>query len=107
MPFGCLLDSFWVSFGCLLGAFWRPLDVPGVHFGEFVNFNDFGNVSATEQPSNLDTILVFVASMVAVSFLSFFWVRQFLTFCSFGVHVRSNSGAFLGYLGTLKIGLKR
>ena len=49
MPFGCLLDAFWVSFGCILGClldtFWMPFgcvfwvilgylwDVFGVSFG--------------------------------------------------------------------------
>ena len=47
------------------------------------------------------------ASMVAVGFLLFFWMRHVLTFCSFRFNSGSNFGAFFGYLGTLEIGLKR
>ena len=71
MPFGCLLDDFWVS----LGAFWMPfgaLDAPGVYFCEFVNFNDFGNVSATKKSFNLDTKSLFLVTLWRSVFCCFF-----------------------------------
>ena len=40
MPFGHNLEAFWMPLGVR--------DVPGLHFSEFVNVNDFGNVSATK-----------------------------------------------------------
>ena len=80
-------------------------DVPGLHFSEFGNVNDFGNGSATKTSLNLDTIGVF-DDILAIGFLLFLWVRYFLTFCGFRGNSGSNLGAFLGYLGTLEIGLK-
>ena len=55
--FGRLLDVFWIPFGCLLDTFWMPFgsqDVPGVHFCEFVNFNDFWSATATKKPSTFN-----------------------------------------------------
>ena len=81
-------------------------DVPGLHFSEFGNVNDFGNVSATKLIKFRHKIGVF-DDILAIGLLLFFWLRYFLTFYSFRVHLGSNLEAFLGYLGTLKIGLKR
>ena len=51
-----------MPFGCLLVAFWMPLpfasrDVPGINFREFVNFNDFWNVTGVKKSPHFDTIL--------------------------------------------------
>ena len=45
--------------------------------------------------------------LLAMCFLSLFWLRHFLKFCSFKVDLGSNLGALLAYLGTLEIVLKR
>ena len=48
--------------------------------------------------SRLDLVIVF---------LLFFWVLNFLTFFNFRVNLGPKLEAFLGYLGTLKMTLKR
>ena len=73
-------------------------------FFNFVWFLErFGNEKVIQfghHFSNFDDVL-------AVGFLSLFCLRNFLTFWSFRLHSGSNLGRFLGYLGTLEIGLKR
>ena len=76
--FGCVLGAFWMAFG--------PLDAPGVHFCEFVNFSDFGNVWATKKSSNLDT-----KSFLLVTF----WWSVFC--CVFGCAIFSHF-AVLGFI---------
>ena len=93
-------------FGRLLEAFWMPFGSRDV-FRTLISFRTRklpkSNFLGAPFWHNFDTF----ASMEAVSFLFFFWVRRFLTFCRFRVNLGSNFGGFLGYLGTLEIGLKR
>ena len=105
-----LLDAFWTPFGSILDIVWVPFgsrDVPGVHFGEFVIFCDFLERLRRERGTPFWHHFSFFDDILAIDFLSFVWLHNFLTFCSFGVHLGSNLGAFLGYLGTLKTSLKR
>ena len=83
------------------------MDVPGVHFGEFVNVSVFLERHRREKGVPFGAHFGPFASMVAVCFLLFFWMRHFLVFCSFKINLGSNLEAFLGYLGTLEMGLKR
>ena len=65
MVFGCHLDAIWMPFGYHLDAFsmlFGTRDVPGVHFCEFVNFCDFGDVSAAKGESLFESILVLLAT---------------------------------------------
>ena len=83
-----------------------PRDVPGVHFGKFVNFNvgeRFGHekvIPFGDQISPFDDFL-------AMHFLSLFWLPNFLTFCGFGLHLGTALACFLEGPGTLKIKLQR
>ena len=109
MPFGCLLDAFWLSLGCLLGAFWMPfgiLDVPGVHFGEFVNFNDFWNVTGVKSKFLFDTIWALSRTFRGSFFCQFFGCVIFSHFAVLG-SIWGPILELLGCLGTLEIGLKR
>ena len=65
IPVGSNFDAFWMLFGHLLGAFltlFGCLLDPGTFQEPILIFNDFGNVSATKQPSHLDTKSVFLTT---------------------------------------------
>ena len=100
--FGSLLDVFLLPFGCLLDA--------GTSLGSilfiFWIFVIFGT-SPAWKPHPIWIPFRHFCRLVGGGFFVVFWVRHFLTLYNFGVHSGSNLGAFLGYLGTLKIGLKR
>ena len=97
MPFG----RFWTLCWCLLDTFWMPFgsqDVPGVHFCEFINCNDFWSVTGVKGESHVDTILLLLTTLWRSFFCCFLWLRDFLIFCSSSVHLRFNLGTFLGPL---------
>ena len=89
MTFASFLDAFWMPFGCLLDVFWMLFgarDVLGLRFGKFENFDDFWSVTGVKKSPHVDTMLVLWTTF----WRSFFWLRNFLTFCSFRNHVGSN-----------------
>ena len=106
MTFASFLDAFWVPFGCLLDAFWNP-GRPWAPFWQIWQFLWFLERHRREKTIPFGHKISLVDDILAIGFLSFFGVRNFLTFCSFKVHSGSNLGGFLGCPGTLEISLKR
>ena len=93
MPFGCLLDTFWMPFG--------PQDVPGPHFGDFMNFRHFGNIPGAKKSPLFEAILVPRATFWRSVSCRFFGYPLVIFF------VGGHLAWFLGCLGTLEIKLKR
>ena len=86
-----------------------PFGARDVHVGNFgivENLYDFWCVTGVKGVPPFGVFFVTFDDFLAVCFLSLFGVRHFLTFCRFMVNLGFNFGAFLRYLGTLKIGLK-
>ena len=95
--FGRLLDAFWTRFGCLLDTFWMPFgarDVPVGNFGIVENLYDFWSVTGVKGAPPFGPYFGTFDDLLAVCFLSLFWVRHFLTFCSFRFHLGPNLAAF-------------
>ena len=82
-------------------------DVPVGNFGIVENLYDFWSVTGVKGAPPFGLYFVTFDDFMAVSFFVVFWVRHFLTFCRFRVHLGSKFAVFLRYLGTSKIGLKR
>ena len=87
IPVGSNLDAFWTLFGHLLEAFWALFGClldPGTFQEPILIFNDFGNVSATKNSSNLETILILLTTCWRFVFCRFFWCVIFWHFAVSG-----------------------
>ena len=107
IAFGCLVEAFWMSFSCLFDTFWKPFGTFWTPWASLFRPRDdswpIWGAGCKKLRKSYNLVELWLApgspnwdnfgnfdDFVAVCFVVVFWVRNFLTICSFGIHLESN-----------------